>query len=272
VTDRLRSTRRYGIHIPQLVGRLSFPKHGEKPEIGLQRLPGEFDAAMAELQRFLHYLQSANDLAVTSGAFYAGTPELVDGAAGDPGDPSVGWSPGDHKHQADIAAPTGLGNANAIGSGPQLPYSDHVHKRDVRVKLQGSDVATRNALDFRNSASVGVTAVDDALNDEVDVVLNATPWLGVTELDSGDSPYTVLATDFVLLVDASGGDVTVSLPAASAGSGRWLEVKKIDASANKVIVDAAGADLIDGDATLELVFEDEAVPIVSDGGTDWSVL
>jgi hypothetical protein len=245
------------------------PKHEEKPEIGLLRIPGEFDAAMQELQRFLHYLQDANDVNVSEGSFYAGVPELVSGLVGDPGDPTVGWAPGDHTHQAFIGAPSGLGNANALGAGPALPYNDHVHKRDVRVKLEGLDIATRNALDFRDTASVDVLAADDVGNDEVDLTFTAKPWLNTTNVST--TPYTVLATDFVLLVDATAGDITISLPAASVTK-RWLEVKKVDASANKVIIDAAGADVIDGDATLELLSEDEAVPIVSDGVSDWSVL
>jgi hypothetical protein len=107
-------------------------------------------------------------------------------------------------------------------------------------------------------------------NGSVWVQLAAAPVLpGVTSVSAD---HVVTALDYVILVDASGGDVTVSLPAASAQIGRWLEVKKIDDSVNKVIIDAAGADLIDGDATLELLFEDEAVPIVSDGVSEWSVL
>lgn len=92
---------------------------------------------------------------------------------------------------------------------------------------------------------------------------------GITPVSS--SPYVVLPTDHILLVDATAGAITISLPLASAGT-RRIEIKKIDASANIVTVTPAGADLIDGEAFQELLFEDEAFPIVSDGVTDWSVL
>ncbi len=269
MTDKLKAKRRYLIHVPQLVGRVSYPQHGQELVDSMRRLVSEYDTAMSELQSFLKYLQNSSDESVVAGAFYAEDPEMVDAGAPDPGDPTVGWSPGDHKHQADIGPPAGLGNANATGAGPQLAAADHIHKRDVRVKSEGADVATRNALDFRDSASIDVAVADDGGNDEVDVSLTAKPWLNTTAVSS--TPYTVLATDFVLLVDASGGAITVNLPAANVTK-RWLEVKKVDSSANKVIIDAAGADLIDGDATLELLFEDEAVPIVSDGTSAWSVL
>jgi len=84
--------------------------------------------------------------------------------------------------------------------------------------------------------------------------------------------YVVLSTDAVILVDATGGDLTISLPAASAQAGRLVQIKKIDASFHKVVLDADGADLIDGEPTLELLYEDESVPIVSDGLSEWSVL
>lgn len=168
MTDRLKQKRRFTTHVPQLVGRISYPQHQEDAQRLMRRVVSEFDTAMAELQGFLKYLQNSSDETVVAGAFYPDVPELVDGAAGAEGDPTVGWSPGDHKHQADIAAPGGLGNANAIGSGPQLPYYDHVHKRDVRVKVMGVDVATRNALDLRNGL-ITWGAADDPANDEVDI-------------------------------------------------------------------------------------------------------
>lgn len=268
--SRITEVRRPAIHVPQLVGRVSYPQSYEKPELAMRRLVSELDTAMQELQRFLRYLQSSNDNVVQEAGYYAEEPELVDSGTGSYGTPGVGYILGDHKHQADVGAPTGLGNASAIGSGPKLAHNDHVHKRDVRVKAAGVDVATRNALDLRNTSSIYWTVTDDPGNDEVDATLTLAPvFPGIvsTAIDR-----TVLSTDFVIFVDASGGDRTITLPAANALTGRWLEVKKVDSSANKVILDAAGADTIEGDATLELLIEGEAVPIVSDGTSAWYVL
>jgi len=197
-------------------------------------------------------------------------PETIEaGVAGDPGLENSGWAAADHVHPVSTAAATNLANANSEGVASSLARSDHKHKRDVRVKLEGADVATRNALDLRDSSSVDVAVSDDPGNDEVDLTFSAKPWLNTTNVST--TPYAVLATDFVLLVDATVGDITINLPAANLTK-RWLEVKKVDAGANKVIIDAAGADLIDGDATQELLFEDEALPIVSNGVSEWSVL
>jgi len=169
MTDRVKAKRRYTIHVPQLVGRVSYPQHGEETQRAMRRIVSEFDTAMAELQGFLKYLQNSSDESIVAGAFYAEDPEPVDADVADPGDPTVGWAPGDHKHQADIGAPAGLGNTAAIGTGPELAAADHVHKRDVRVKAAGVDVATRNALDLRNSTLLTWSVSDDPGNDEVDI-------------------------------------------------------------------------------------------------------
>jgi hypothetical protein len=60
--------RRWTIHVPQLVGRISYPQHGEEAQAASRRLVGEFDTAMQELQRFLRYLQDSTDDIQTDGA------------------------------------------------------------------------------------------------------------------------------------------------------------------------------------------------------------
>jgi hypothetical protein len=46
--------------------------------------------------------------------------------------------------------------------------------------------------------------------------------------------YTVLATDFTILVNATGGGVTVTLPAVATNTGRVLVIRKTDETANLV--------------------------------------
>lgn len=57
--------------------------------------------------------------------------------------------------------------------------------------------------------------------------------------------YTAKAGDYVL-VDASGGNVTVYMPDAKLNGGKKLAVKRIDASGNTVTIDATGKGQIDG--------------------------
>ena len=83
--------------------------------------------------------------------------------------------------------------------------------------------------------------------------------------------YTATWMDEVLLVDATSGAVTVTLPAAASSIGMRLIVKKIDASANAVTIDGSGAETIDGAATQSTTTQYAGWTIVSDG-TSWFVL
>jgi hypothetical protein len=93
----------------------------------------------------------------------------------------------------------------------------------------------------------------------------------VAEIDDGDSPYPLVASvTQTVLADASGGPVTVSLPAAGS-SGLDVSVKKVDASGNAVTVDGDGAETVDGAATLALSSQYESVRL-ADGLTGWWIL
>ena len=92
-----------------------------------------------------------------------------------------------------------------------------------------------------------------------------------TTIDDTDSPYTVLATDEVILCDALAGPITVNMPALSS-SGRVITVKKIDASANFVTIDGDGAETIDGDATPDLTALNQVKAMLDASATNWSVI
>lgn len=75
--------------------------------------------------------------------------------------------------KASTASATDLGNTNAAGSASSLARSDHVHKRTVRIKKAGSDIAIRNAINLIEGSNVTLTVADDSANDEVDVTIAA---------------------------------------------------------------------------------------------------
>lgn len=88
--------------------------------------------------------------------------------------------------------------------------------------------------------------------------------------------HTLVLTDDVILMDATGGNLIVDLPLASSAfdatddKGQRFTIKKIDASnVNIITIDPALGDLIDGNTTITL--ETDARPfvtIISDG-TNW---
>jgi len=78
--------------------------------------------------------------------------------------------------------------------------------------------------------------------------------------------YTATDDDIVILVDATAGAITITLPAASGRSGQVYIIKKIDSSANTVTVDANASETIDGALTYSLASQYDVVRIVCDGG------
>lgn len=67
--------------------------------------------------------------------------------------------------------------------------------------------------------------------------------LNLTSLDSTDSPYTVLATDKVVLIDGVSDDMTINLPTAVGNDGLQYFIKRTD----DIYID--NQDFADGDVT-----------------------
>ena len=93
----------------------------------------------------------------------------------------------------------------------------------------------------------------------------------VTPIRTETSDYTATAADFVILVDATSGPVTITLPAAALNDGRHYHVKKIDASANTVTIDGNGSETIDGLTTQVMTIQYTSRHVVSDA-SNWSIL
>lgn len=75
----------------------------------------------------------------------------------------------------------------------------------------------------------------------------------------------------VILCNAVGGAIVITLPAAAVAINRVYHVKKIDASAYTVTATPAGAETIDGAATMVLSTPNEDMHIVSSGAA-WFIL
>lgn len=94
----------------------------------------------------------------------------------------------------------------------------------------------------------------------------------MNSFDHVSSNHTVTPTDYIELVDAADGDVTITLPAiASTQAGRQLRFKKTDSTTNKVIVDGDGSETIDGALTKTLISENQGMMIINDG-IEWKLL
>ena len=144
-----------------------------------------------ELQDLLSVLLAASDNGLPPGAGDTDPTTIEPDDTADPGDQTSGWAPIDHVHAIATAAASGLANANAEGTSTSFSRADHTHKRDVRVKLEGSDIGTRNCLNFLDSSTVNITATDDSGNDEVEITAAV---IGVPVATPSWTKYTVTHT------------------------------------------------------------------------------
>lgn len=82
---------------------------------------------------------------------------------------------------------------------------------------------------------------------------------------------TLTVNHFLVLVDASGGAILITLPAAASHPNRMYTIKKIDSSNNKVTIDGNATEKIDGELTLVLGLQYSYVTIVCDGD-EWFII
>ena len=109
-------------------------------------------------------------------------------------------------------------------------------------------------------------------------VNNSTPGSGLdvnssfaTAIVSKQQDYTLTATDHTVLVNCSGGNVTITLPTAVGCAGRMYIIKRTDASANSVNIDANGSEQIDGSTSLVGVAARGSMVLQSDNAGWWKV-
>lgn len=86
------------------------------------------------------------------------------------------------------------------------------------------------------------------------------------------SGYTITGTDVVIFADATSGNVTITLPAASSFTGYNFYIKRIDnVPSNSCSVARSGGDTIDGVTSFGLDTRYDALRVVSNG-SNWFIL
>ncbi|MFM7167293.1 MAG: hypothetical protein ACKO3T_18790 [Planctomycetaceae bacterium] len=92
-----------------------------------------------------------------------------------------------------------------------------------------------------------------------------------TAITTKTSNYSVSSTDSVVLCDATGGALTVTLPSAAGISGRQYSVKRTSGGTNAVTIATQSGETIDGAATRSLAAQYQSATVVSDGANWWVV-
>ena len=95
--------------------------------------------------------------------------------------------------------------------------------------------------------------------------------VGVSSVVAGSATLTQ-ANAGLVLVDASSGAVTLTLPAASAAVGAVFQFKRVDATGNAVTIQRAGSDTLDGATALTLVAQWDNAHLRSDGVSAWRLV
>ena len=85
-----------------------------------------------------------------------------------------------------------------------------------------------------------------------------------TDTTLSNSHYTVLC-------DATSGDITIMLPSSVGIDGRTYNIKKIDTSANSIIIDGDGSETIDGSTLVSSAIADDSFTVQSDG-SNWVII
>ena len=97
--------------------------------------------------------------------------------------------------------------------------------------------------------------------------------------DTSDDRFTVVdatttidaSTSQIILADASSAAFTITMPAIKLADKSRYIVKKIDSSANAVTVAPNGSETIDGELTMDIIFQYDAMQIVPHE-TNWSIV
>jgi hypothetical protein len=76
----------------------------------------------------------------------------------------------------------------------------------------------------------------------------------------------------VYYVDATSGEITVTLAAASTLEGEQIVIKKTNTNGNDVIIDGNGAETIDGDTAITLIGGNLPSVTLLSNGASWGIL
>lgn len=90
----------------------------------------------------------------------------------------------------------------------------------------------------------------------------------ITTVNAAASPYTVLTSAQMLIVDASAGAVTLNLPAAAGASNLSIVVVAKSVAGGNVVIDPSGAETVNGSSTKTLSAAYAQCRLTCDG-TQW---
>jgi len=92
------------------------------------------------------------------------------------------------------------------------------------------------------------------------------------DVSAKTSAYTLTDDDDVILVDCTGGAVTITLHAVATAQQKPYIIKKIDSSANALTIDGNASETIDGATTKSTTIQYTSYTIVPNNAGEWSIV
>lgn len=191
---------------------------------------------------------------------------------------------------------TGWYNTQRVGNvigGESMGENIYIDANVLGAKISGSDIYVSGAnkgLAIFGSSGIAVypqveytTVLNSnggSITESNALYINNLPikdTASAVRVKSITANYTTDWYDTILLVNASGGNITITLPDSGLVAstkdemGKIFYIKKVDATANTVTVDGYSTQTIDGAATNVISTQYDSITIVSDG-SNWHII
>lgn len=170
-----------------------------------------------------------------------------------------------------------INGARRIQKGPMLMVDVTVGTSHQHIAFSEQDLLSFNSLqaqiDYIVAQAVASATTESVWTEWPDGLANmqsttsatgSNPMasFGVAERTSTASD-TYTATDYLILWDATSGNLVATLPTAVGNAGQQYVAKKIDSSANTVTVTPDGSEKIDGASTKVLTIQYQSITLTS---------
>jgi len=170
---------------------------------------------------------------------------------------------------ADSINVTSAGGMNVVATGAAAKDTIITNTNGSMTLTAGENVTDAMNLTASGAASrINLTAGTGSVKIASGVIIPSTTVLNAA------SPYTVLGTDYLISVDTSGGAVTVTLPAATAVTGRTFVIRDTGgaAAASNITIGGGGTNLVGGGAAAatKVISAAYAGATVYSNGTTWN--